>query len=646
MSGRIKVARVGEGPLYTLSSSYFSPKLVEHAKAVPGLKYDAPTRGWQGYVDAVLAVISRLKTVGIRVDGADELPSSDSWRTARTPFLFATNGLRDYQVEGVRFLIAKAREGALLADGMRLGKSCQALTAARAFKTKTLIVCPSHVVGVWGRPPDDAHGPGEIAKWWPDAWRGFGPPGDLTERGELSDGSRWADGPRPGVVCLETVKPFKASQALAHLASKTSPLTVEELAIQKRNQDELEGFVKSLESAQVIVCHYDIIYAWVHVLLRWGMQTFIIDEAHIASGYQSRRSDALKALSQAARYKMLLTGTPLTNLPKHAHNVLEILAFNRFGYFFTGARPGCYAKVWCNSFQKTVGVGQDVKLVWDHTGRSNLDEPDGKTALTHEETLHARLKHVMLRRLKKDVDPQLPHKTRQIVDVSIPARCAIAVSQGTLGSGGKELRRVLDLAADGKLKSVVDIVAGHLDEGEKVICGCYRRLFAERVASDVAKKVADGVMTMFVHGGLTQKERDKRIQALRKYDGPGVLACTIDTTATGIDLSFASVMVIAELTWEPHELSQLEERLYKFGVDAKSLIQYVIARGTGDELILRAVIQKLDTFERVVGKTGDQMREELSPNRQDGLSRLHAALVEMQKAPVTKTIRRPRQVRP
>jgi SNF2 family DNA or RNA helicase len=625
--GRIKIARVGDGPLWAIGSTYFSPALVEHAKAVPGMTFDNPTRTWHGYPDAVTATVARLATKGIHCDGDEDLPDAESWRTARSPFLFATSGavgqtLRDYQVEGVRFLVARAREGALLADGMRLGKSAQSTVAARVFKGRTLIICPSHVVGVWGRPKTAPEGPGEIAKWWPDAWKPLPPPGS-------EDAGPPSAGESPGVICLESIKPAKA-QALARALAGKSKLTADEQAKLTAAQAELESRAKALEHVQVIVCHYDIIYAWVDVLKMWGVGTLILDEIHICAGWQSRRSDALKELSEAAKRRIGLTGTPVTNLPKNLHNVLEILAPNRFGYFFTGARPGCYSKVFCGSFQKTVGSGPEQKVVWDHSGRSNLDEPDGKTALTQEETLSARLKFLMLRRLKKDVDPQLPTKTRQIVDVSIPARHVINVSQSMLGPGGGELRRCLDLAADGKLKSVVALVESHVAEEEKVLCFCYRRLFAERVAGDL--NVRDGTMVTFVHGGLTQKERDRRIHKLREHDGPGVLACTIDTTSTGIDLSFANVAVVGELSWEPHELVQLEERLYKFGKNAKALIQYVIARGTGDELILRGVINKLNTFERVIGETGDKMKEELSKKKEGGMQRLFAALAEMQKA--------------
>lgn len=586
--GSIRISPVDGGPKWAIGAAYFSPALVAAAKAVPGCHFDRDTMSWHGYPDAIAAVAARLRLAGINVSDVGDLPTPDAWRTARTPFLYATTGLREYQIEGVKFLIARAREGALLADGLRLGKSAMATTAARAFGQKTLVVCPSHVVGVWGRGPKAPEGPGEIAKWWPDAWK------------------------QPHeVICLETVKPAKAAA------------------------DEIARQAEKLAHAQVIICHYDILYAWEKVLLAWGVGTFISDECHVLCGYKSRRLASIYSIARAAKQRVLLSGTPVVGNPRLLHNLLNVLAENRMGFFFLPDKDGkpraSYSRVFCAARQETVGKGESQKTVWCFDGKANLDEPDGVWCLTPEETLKERMRYLMLRRLKKDVDPQLPEKQRQIIDVTIPARQAITPSRGMFGPGGVELRRALDLAADGKLKAVVDLVRGHLDEGEKCICFCYRRLFAERVANDVAKKLAPGALVEFVHGGLSRKERDERIHDVRKHDGPALLACTIDTTSTGIDLSFASVSVFAELVYESHDLAQAEERTYRFGKGTKALIQYVIARGTGDELILRGVINKLDTFERVIGSTGDGMREDLAKKKEGALKRLYEVLVKMQK---------------
>ena len=62
------------------------------------------------------------------------------------------------------------------------------------------------------------------------------------------------------------------------------------------------------------------------------------------------------------------------------------------------------------------------------------------------------------------------------------------------------------------------------------------------------------------------------------------------------------------------------------------LVRYVIGRGTGDELILHAVINKLDNFlDLVETDKGDGLKETLV-GQDDGLSRLSAALKKMGKA--------------
>jgi SNF2 family DNA or RNA helicase len=588
---RVRVVAKSNGQ-YSIVCNYFSRALIGAAKAVPGMRFDNPSKEWVGYADAVAATVARLRAAGLHLDSS-ELPDAESWRTAPTPFLFATKNLRPYQVEGVRFLIARSGHGALLADGMRLGKSAQGLTAARAFKHKTLIIAPSHAIGVWAREPDAPEGPGEIAKWWPDAWLS----GSLRGEPAAEDTA--------GVVVLDGVRPNKEEWLSLHT------------------------------SAAVVVASYDIIYAWVDTLKEWDFKTLIIDEGHHISNQKSRRSGAIVELAAHAKRRMVLTGTPMTNHTRNLFNVLDTLAPGRFGYFFTHAKPdgtvsGSFSRLFCDAKQKTVGKGPEAKTVWDFSGSSNLDrERVVLPAIVPEETLHARLSYLMLRRVKAEVDDQLPPKTRQIVDVRIPASKMVTVT-GTMLADRGTLRRALDLSADGKVKTVVELLRTHVEEGEKVICFCYRRLFAEALAKELRKK---GTPAEYSHGGLTQKQRDERIGLCRTSEVPCVLCATIDTTSTAIDLSFASVAVFAELSWEPHDLMQAEERIYKFGdAAAKPLVQYVIARGTSDELIVRAIISKLDAFDQAIGKV-DRLQEDFSGStREEPLKRLARALAEMQKA--------------
>jgi SNF2 family DNA or RNA helicase len=603
--GRLTIDRLERG-LYVIRSGYFSRALTDACKATVGMRYDGQI-GWYGYPDAVEVVRKKLDEKGVRLDG--ELPDPLDWKTGALTVPVATRGvgdlvLRPYQQEGVKFLVARANEGCLLADSMRLGKTAQVTVAARAFKEKTLVICPPQVVGVWGRPPNHLK-PGEIAKWWPDAWRG------------LDDRPFNEDSPFQGVVVLEGVEPAKWQEVFRKLMEIPEDKRSE---AQKRELAEadavLEDFVKGLQNAVVVVAHNAIVYAWVEVLLRWGLRTLILDEVHDFASYDARRSIAAKELARVAVRRYGLSGTPLLNRPRDLHNPIDILCPGRAGVFFR-EQGSSFAKEFCNSHQKTVGQGPEAKTVWDHDGKSN------------EESLRRRMSFMMLRRVAKEVDSQLPEIARQIVDVKITAKKAVMPSFETL-KNKEHLRKVLDLAADGKFPQIGDLVLGHLEEGEKVLVFCHRRRFAEAVVDHVMSK---GYSASFVHGDLSLKERERRIFAAEKAKGPYVLAVTIESCSTGIDLSFASVTVFAELTYEPAELSQAEARTYKVESGRKRLVQYVIAKGTGDELILRSVISKLQDFEAIIGETGDRMRGDLSKKErpEDALARLADALTSMTK---------------
>jgi SWI/SNF-related matrix-associated actin-dependent regulator of chromatin subfamily A-like protein 1 len=520
------VKRIGRTARFGIYSPY-SPRLKEAARSVPGMSFDWDERAWIGYCDAVAAVCELLPSDHV-----------DAKELTRRPLLLpatAEKGLRDYQIAGSRFLVEHAGEGAILADSMRLGKTAQAATAARALKRKTVVICPSHVVGVWER---------ELTKWWPKAKQ----------------------------QTLESTKPTAIP-----------------------------------EDRDVVIIHYDVLYAWVVAIRAWcaaGVE--ILDEGHMLQDAKSRRSAAARAIAEVCTHRMVLSGTPMTNRPRDLHNVVETISPGRFGNFFG------FAARYCNAHQFQVGEGSQAQTYWNFDGRSN------------EEELHSRLQRFMLRRLKNEVDHALPPKTRQILEVNIKASKAAMAPSSVLLKGGA-LRKALDLAADGKVKHAVNLLQSHATDGEKVIAFCWRRKMAEHLTSELTKKK---VLADYVHGELPRKQRDKRIEWARETAGPLILLCTIDSCSTGIDLSFAGIATFVELTYEPLDLLQAEERIYKFGETRGSLIQYLIARGSGDELIAEHVVDKLGAFEAVIGPTGEKLSETLGRRDPEAsLKRLYEAVV-------------------
>ncbi len=551
MSG-FRLRQLPNSPLWSIGAGYYSPKLNQVTRTVPGMRFDPQLKAHVGYIDAIEQVVARLREINLNVDDPPE--NERKWPHN---LLVSYDGAREYQKEGIDFLINQAGSGAFLCDDLGLGKGFQTIKAARAFRRKTIIVCEAHVRGVWEREPELDDKGGELAKWWPKA-NVFKPYGITPE-------------PVPA-------------------------------------------------KADVVVIHYDIVYAWVDVLLEWAEDTEAVyadrnltiafDEIQMLLSPTSRRSEACRALARVARGRIGLSGTPPVDKVKDLYNVVDTLCPGRFGEFFP------FVMRHAGALQKEVdGPEKTKKLVWDFSGRSNVKE------------LRQRLDWFCLRRTKREVMKELPAIQRQIIDVEVPAKHRIAMNARLVGDK-KQMRMALDSAADGKFKSVIELIKSHLEAGQRVVVGTFRRAVCEKIA-DVIGEVAP---TKFIHGGVPLTRRNKIVAELRRTEGPVCLVTTIDSTATGIDLTFANVGVFAELVWEPRDLAQWEGRTHRFGASTTEpvLIQYVIARGTGDELILHAVINKLDNFlDLVETDAGDGLKEALVGKKDEGLSRLAAALKKM-----------------
>lgn len=543
MSG-FRIRQLDGTPLWSIGAGYYSPKLNQVARSVPGMRFDSKLKAHVGYADAIEQVVVRLRELSLN---ADDPPKNERKWPHNLPVSY--EGARGYQKDGIDFLINQAGSGALLADDMGVGKSYQTVKAVRALRRKTIIVCEAHVRGVWEREPEFDDPGGEVSRWWPKA---------------------------------RLFKPY---------GIKPSPVPSE---------------------TDVTVIHYDIIYAWVDALLEWALEdlTIVFDEAQMLLNPTSRRSKACRALAQVARGRIAITGTPPVDKVKNLHNFVDTISPGRFGEFFG------FCMRYADAKQIEVdGPEKTKKLVWTFDGRSNIKE------------LRQRLDWFCLRRTKREVMKELPALQRQIIDVEVPPKHRIAVNARLVGDK-KRMRMALDSAADGKFKHVIALIQSHLESGQRVVVATYRRAVCEKIC-DAMSEIAP---TKFIHGGIPITRRNKIIAELRRTEGPVCLVANIDCTATGIDLTFANVGVIAELVWEPRDLVQWEARAHRFGASTEEpvLMQYVIARGTGDELILHAVINKLDNFlDLVETDAGDGLKEALVGPKDEGLSRLAAALKKM-----------------
>jgi SWI/SNF-related matrix-associated actin-dependent regulator of chromatin subfamily A-like protein 1 len=535
----VRVKRLPDG-LFTIATP-FNKHAVELAKDIPGLKWVAGLTARVGYEDAARVYCEKLAAEGLaKVVWEAEAP----FCVALSSSLALKRPLRNYQLEGVKYLIAHAKTGALLADCMGGGKTTQSLAAILELNEyPALIVCPANVRWSWVREAEAL---------------GLHPPLILTTKKPPKDGSITKD----------------------------------------------DG---------IVICNYDILNAWKDALK--GVKTIVFDEIQLLANEKSQRSKAAKQLAHHAANRIGLSGTPMSNAPAELWNVADTISPGRFG------KPFSYYMRYCDAHQVEIKKKSDVegeedevlKKVWKYDGSSNKDE------------LARRLSYFMLRRTKADIALELPPKTRQLIEIELTD---YNNPDHWWSADNKNAAQVaLGIAGTLKIPHTVDLAVRSRQDGNSVVIFCFQKQIAAGLQKALAKQ---GVESYLATGDETSNKRQENAERAR--DEGAVLIATIDAMGTGINyLSYANVIIFAELHYVFTRLLQAEDRAHRFGQKQNVFIYYMVALGTIDETIRDRLRIKIEHFEGAVGTTGESIRDDLmGETEEEALAAIKKMAMEME----------------
>ncbi len=341
---------------------------------------------------------------------------------------------------------------------------------------------------------------------------------------------------------------------------------------------------------RLTIVNYDILRFWLPVLLKQGVSTLIIDECQATANRASQRSKACTKLAKAAKHVIALSATPLLNRPAELWPTLHMIRPDLYPSFYQ------FAHRFCRPRRTPWG--------WDYSGASNLD--------ILNTTLNRQL---LVRRLKKDVLKDLPDKIRCIVPVPLsnpkeyelarddffgwlkktrPDRVTSALKAQQLA----QISYLLQLCAKLKLRAVVEWCNKFLDEtNEKLVIFAIHTKMIEALNRRVG-----GGRHVIVNGSVTGRDRKAAVDQFQRDPRTRVFIGNIQAASTGVDglQRASSTSVIAELPWRPGDLYQLEGRTHRIGQDATAYYHYLIAHGTIEERLCRALQDKQEVIRTVL----------------------------------------------
>lgn len=322
---------------------------------------------------------------------------------------------------------------------------------------------------------------------------------------------------------------------------------------------------REMLSRPIIFAHYDIIRKW-QVIMPIG--TLILDEAHAITNRTSKRSNAVVLFSSRAEKVIALTGTPIWKRPPDLWNVLGVLA------------PGAWGSYW--EFASRYGAPVETAYGTEFTGLSNGDE------------LTARLSEIMIRRLWKDAQADLPPISRSVVLSEVDAATSkkLDVLAGKLRSErtntAGNLAHYRSQLCKIKLKTVVEEANKVMDRGEPVVIWTWHKQFASDIAS------ALGERAYLIHGDIHGDKREERMSAWKAQPSSALVA-TMAVGQVAIDLSHSHLAIFAEVDYTPAILAQAEMRTY--APERAMNITFVVANHVVDQRLVRALVSKLSSSE-------------------------------------------------
>lgn len=330
----------------------------------------------------------------------------------------------------------------------------------------------------------------------------------------------------------------------------------------------------------------------------------ICDESQRIKTHDASQSKAMHSLGDKARYKMILSGTPVQNEAIDIFSQYRFLDPTIFGYNFFAFRNRYCVMGGFN--RKQIVKYKDLDLL-------------------------IRKEHSIAYRVTKDEALDLPEQTFENRYIPLPKKEREVYdrirrdSYAELQDGGKitattvltKLLRLQQftggflveddadrprLVSRGKLDALEDILEDYVVEGKKKLV-IFARFLAEiheieALCDKVLRRA--GMNAVAIYGEIKKEDRGGIVQQFQTDPKTTVFIGQIDTAGTGITLTAADTCVYYSVNFNFATYDQSKSRIHRIGQRNSCLYIHLVAENTVDETILKALAKKEDLAKTVV----------------------------------------------
>jgi superfamily II DNA or RNA helicase len=392
-----------------------------------------------------------------------------------------------------------------------------------------------------------------------------------------------------GALLADDMGLGKTLQALCAIQGKA--LIVCPTSVISSWQDQIERFRPSLKvsvyhgsarkldsNAHITLTTYGVLRMDQDPLSRADWQTIVLDEAHVIKNPGSQIAQAAHSLK--APFRIALSGTPVEN------RLADLWSQFQF------VNPGLLGSQ--NDFEERYAA------------------PISRGDREAEAKLRARIKPFLLRRLKRDVAPELPPRTevllhcelnseeRSLYDAILAASKKEVLEQ--LGQGGSVFAALETLLRLRQACCHPALVPGQAETApksssktallletlqESISLGHRSLVFSQWTSFlDLLEPLLTSAGIEFCRLDGTTPNREEVVRRFQDLKGPPVFLLSLKAGGVGLTLTAADHVFLLDPWWNPTVEDQAADRAHRIGQENPVLIHRLVAKDTLEDRIL------------------------------------------------------------
>lgn len=408
------------------------------------------------------------------------------------------------------------------------------------------------------------------------------------------------------VVAPASVVPVWPKEFLQHAAFpyEAVPLTG---AVKKRIEtlQKLPRFPKAL---QVVVVNYEVLTKMEEALIAWKPDMIIYDEAQRLKAPASQQSQAAGRISRYAKFRLGLTGTPVTQGPLDFWAQYRAIDPSIFGNSFYSFKNR-YAVLGGFNQKQVVGYRNLPELIvkahsiaYRVTKEEALDLPEYMDQMLYCELEPEAAK--VYKQLARESVAEL-ERDKQVTAANVLARL-LRLSQVTGGFVNDDEGRSHQVSK-AKLTTLEELLEDLLDAGKKVVV--FYRFTGEGTAiEEMLTKHKVGYSR--IAGDVPMAARGELVRQFQEDPECMVFLAQLQSAGLGITLTAADTAIFYSLDYSYANYDQARARIHRLGQKNACTYIHLIAQGSVDEKIMQALAQKRSVADQVVDGWRDYFDKE------------------------------------